>query len=164
MDQNRKKYIGREFLQRLADKAGSARPLVMELACAPEDVRIDVATGLLAIGADRLESVFRRKYALNILASITRVCGLVDNEEMRKQLNDIVDTPLNGGEDDIVRVKAGSRPHSLDSKSLQKSALLALVAVDQAFGLHKLNEVIAQNGNSEFAKELCEMRKRFFSE
>jgi hypothetical protein len=168
MDRNRKKYVGREFLRRLAnavDSAGTVEPVVMELARAPADVRIDVARGLLAIGTDRFESVSRKMYALNILASITRFCGLSNNEEMREQLTGIVDRPLSGGEDDILQhLGPESRPHSVDSKRLQKSALLALIAVDRAFGLHKLNEVIAQQRDSEFARELSEMRKRFLTD
>ena len=133
MDSNRKKYVGREFLQRLADAVnatGTVQAIVTDLARGPTDVRIDVARGLLAIGSDRLESVFRRKYALNILPTITRTCALSNNEEIREQLNGIIDAPLNRSKHDIALVNAESPSDVENSERIQKSALTALGAVE----------------------------------
>jgi len=159
VDVNRKKYVGREFLQRMtnvSDRPQAFDTALKEFTNAPSDNRTEVAIGLLAIGADDAEPTFNRGFALSVLATIIRVCGLRNSEEMEDELSGIVDRQ--GRSRNIGQMKGGDDPSVVASRQVQKGALLALTAVNRSVGLQRLDRLIEQHGDSEFGRELSELR------
>jgi hypothetical protein len=141
MDVNRKKYVGREFLQRMT--ASSDRPKAFQIALkdfadSASDNRLDVAGGLLAIGADYSEPSFDRGFAL---------------------CNDIVDKPNLEHMDQHVQIQAFSDFNIANRDQIRTRALIALTAVNRSVGLQRIDYFIKQYGESEFGRDLRELRK-----
>lgn len=162
MDVNRKKYVGREFLQRMtasSDRTKAFQIALKDFADSASDNRLDVAGGLLAIGADYSEPSFDRGFALCTLASIIRICGLVNNEELQQRLNDIVDKPSLEHMDQHVQIQAFSDFNIANRDQIRTRALIALTAVNRSLGLQRIDYFIKQYGESEFGRDLRELRK-----
>ena len=154
-DLERKKQIGREFIQRLQSKSNDALAFdeaIKQFASDSLENRVTVAMGLLAIGADVTERPFDRNFALAQLGLFTRTCGLRNNEELQQQLSDIIDEWLSN------QAVTSHDLRSVDDQVSLWGILLALGAVNPLLSLEKCDRVIARYGESEIAQQVRKLR------
>lgn len=162
MDDNRKKYLGRELIQGLTHfQLKSERETRMrEFLASPSDIRHSVTEGVLAIGLDRSQRIVDRIRALSVLVWIIKECGLTGEIHMYEALENVVDCPTfsRGGSnqgDDAMGEESGNL------KWLLHTALLGLILLDRVSGLQKLDSLIVRYADSGFGTELRELRMRF---
>lgn len=127
-----------------------------EFTNSPLDSRVEIATGLLAVGADEAEGPFQRNFALSILATIIGVCELRNNEQMQEELVDIIDSQ--GRPKDYCPNEEGNNPGLVASRQVQKGALLALTAVNRSVGLKRFDRLIKEHAESNYGRELIVLR------
>ena len=101
---------------------------------------------LLAIGADRSETTFYRNFVFSQLALFVRTCGLRNNKDLERQLNDIID--------DWIATLPDQDFHTAPC-----GALLALGRVNRSIGLDKCDYVIKYYDKSEAGRRVRELRK-----
>ena len=154
MFESRRKYAGKEFLARLRGmqvRTGTSTPEINDFAALPLDMRVDVALSLIAIASDRSERFMNRKLPLQILAMIIGLSGLQRHEQIEAELTDILaNLELEYSQEEFGIERA-------NVLGIQKSALVALLAVNPETGTERLNYLIRRHGSSEFGAELREL-------
>jgi hypothetical protein len=162
MENNRKKYAGREFLRRSTNQCENKEEfnaVVEDFRGASLEYRAEVATGLIAIGADETETGFDRSFALAILATLIRTCGLRGDCEIEEQLTSIINRSSHQAL--IDPTDKNQLESNNQREQVQTGALLALIAVNRISGLDTLNRLISQHHGSEFGTQLQRLASTF---
>ena len=145
MKDDDKKYIGRQFIKKLSYNSTDEelfKKTLKEFALELPANRKSVAMSLLEIGADQSETGFDRNYALSQLGLIVRTCGLRNDMDLQKKLNNIID----GWMLDLPHIAPWG-------------ALWALGRVNQNLGLEKCDQVIKHYRESETGSQVRKLRK-----
>lgn len=165
MEKPRKRYLAREYIQRLSAVAGKPEEFearLKEFISSSLEYRRDVAEGLLAIGADRSAAISKRIFALSNLTSIIRSCSLVEDESYQDQLSEIVDRPVSERIWGPRRLGEAVRATDTHTQLLQEAAFIALIAVNRTVALEKLERFIQWHPDSEFGRRLRRIYDTFF--
>jgi len=158
MNADRRKYVGREFLQRFcaaSEERDNFEVALDEFRHSALEMRKDVASGLLSIATDRSENAFQRGFALCALAVMIRTCELVGDEEVEEQLDSLVDRP------GFERSAEGLSTDDAAAWQIRYRALMAMIGVNRRSGLQKLDHLLGIYGDSEHGQQLRELRDRF---
>ena len=145
MNDKEKMRVGRVFVQHLSSESKDVelfKTTLEKFATNPLEDRQAVGMGLLAIGADKSKNSFYRNTILTQLALFVRTCGLQNNLDAQRQLNDIIDEWL-----------------LTSPEQVPSGALLALARVNLSVGLEKCDFVIKHYGQSEAGNKMREFHK-----
>jgi hypothetical protein len=162
MNEDRKKYIGKEFLRQmklLSSAPDEFEEALKSFSASEAQNRFCIASGLLAVGADPTESAFQRSFALAMLATIINVCGLRSQDGFEQELDQIVGDPAQ--EYDRLHQKDRVYANELYEANLWRikvSALIALTAVNRGLGMKRIEDFIGFYGDSQYGLELREIR------
>jgi hypothetical protein len=159
MAENRKRYVGREFMGRLRmarAREGTTRPEIASFIASPADMRLEVALGLVGIGADGSEKPMQRIFALQVLATIIGLGGLQGSQALEVGLESIIG--------DLVSGPPAGQPEGgreiADKFGVLKTALVAFLAVNRPLARERLSGLAVRYRQSQFGRELREMLRR----